>query len=538
MLRRLRDALGVATTELEAVGVLARAGMLNPRQGLATVAALRRWKEVTPAGYAAWASLTPHHEAIIDETGSLTFSQVHGRTNAIAVGLQESGVREGDKVAVLCRNHRGFVESAVAVGKLGADTLFLNTGFAGPQLTDVLDREASTGIIFDDEFTELVDSYGGERLRVSAEQSRRGRYPSLGDLIAEHDTTEPAPPAREGRQVILTSGTTGTPKGAKRPNPPRLPSTAAALLSRIPYRTGETMVVPAPLFHAWGLGHLMLAASGGCCLVLRRRFDAEKTLELVDRYGATVLAVVPVMLQRLLGLDTSVINRYDTSTLRIVASSGSALPGGLAIEWMDTFGDNLYNLYGSTEVAQATIASPEDMRAAPGTAGRPPVGTVVKILDSAGQEVRQGEIGRIFVGNRLQFDGYTGGGGKEMVDGLMSTGDMGYLDADGRLFVGGRDDDMIVSGGENVFPREVEDLLAEYPGVDDVAVIGVDDEEFGQRLKAYVVPGPGADLSEKRLLDHVKASLARYKVPREVVFLDELPRNPTGKVLKRTLKEM
>ncbi|KAA0235293.1 MAG: Long-chain-fatty-acid--CoA ligase [Acidimicrobiales bacterium] len=538
MLRRLRDLVGVAATELEAVGVLARAGMLNPRQGLATVAALRKWKEVTPAGYAAWASLTPHREAIIDETGSLTFSQVHGRTNAIATGLAEAGVKEGDNVAVLCRNHRGFVESAVAVGKLGADTLFLNTGFAGPALADVLDREGTSGIIFDEEFTDLVESYGGDGLRVSAEQSRHRRYPSLGDLIAEHDNTEPTPPTREGRQVILTSGTTGTPKGANRPNPPRLPSTAAALLSRIPYRTGETMVVPAPLFHAWGLGHLMVAASGGCCLVLCRRFDAEKTLELVDRYGATVLAVVPVMLQRILGLDTAVINRHDTSTLRIVASSGAALPGGLAVEWMDTFGDNLYNLYGSTEVAQATIASPEDMRAAPGTAGRPPVGTVVKILDSAGQEVPQGEIGRIFVGNRLQFDGYTGGGGKEMVGGLMSTGDMGYVDEDGRLFVGGRDDDMIVSGGENVFPREVEDLLSAYPGVDDVAVIGVDDEEFGQRLKAFVVQGPGADLSDRSLLDHVKASLARYKIPREVVFLDELPRNPTGKVLKRKLREM
>ena len=205
---------------------------------------------------------------------------------------------------------------------------------------------------------------------------------------------------------------------------------------------------------------------------------------------------------------------------------------------MDTFGDVLYNLYGSTEVAWATIATPEDLRAAPGTAGRPPMGTVVKLLDEQGHEVPRGQTGRIFVANEMVFEGYTGGGGKEIIAGLMSTGDVGRLDQAGRLFVDGRDDEMIVSGGENVFPREVEDLLADHEAIEEAAVLGVPDEEFGQRLKAFVVRRAGSKLDAGAVQEYVKNNLARYKSPRDVVFIEELPRNATGKVLKRELREL
>ncbi|HET7177857.1 MAG TPA: AMP-binding protein, partial [Solirubrobacterales bacterium] len=250
-----------------------------------------------------------------------------------------------------------------------------------------------------------------------------------------------------------------------------------------------------------------------------------------------VLAAVPVMVQRILRLPEETLVSLDLSSLRVTALSGSALPGELAIEWMDRFGDSIYNLYGSTEVAYATVATPEDLRAAPGTAGRPPRGTVVRIYDDEGREVPRGEVGRIFVGNEMSFEGYTGGGGKEVIDGLLSSGDVGHLDPAGRLFVDGRDDEMIVSGGENVFPREVEDLLADHEAVVDVAVIGVEDEEFGQRLKAFVVIAAESVVSEDDLKGHVKSNLASYKSPREVVFMEELPRNATGKVLKRELRE-
>jgi fatty-acyl-CoA synthase len=250
-----------------------------------------------------------------------------------------------------------------------------------------------------------------------------------------------------------------------------------------------------------------------------------------------VLAVVPVMLQRILQLPDDVLDRYSLPSLRITSLSGSALPGELALAWMDRFGDTVYNLYGSTEVSWATVATPRDLRAAPGTAGLPPRGTVVRLYDEAGREVPRGEVGRIFVGNEMAFEGYTGGGGKEMIDGLFSSGDVGHLDEAGRLFIDGRDDEMIVSGGENVFPREIEDLLADHEAVVEVAVIGVEDEEFGQRLKAFVVLAEGTEAGEDDLKAHVKSNLAAYKAPREIVFLDELPRNATGKVLKRELHE-
>jgi acyl-CoA synthetase (AMP-forming)/AMP-acid ligase II len=289
------------------------------------------------------------------------------------------------------------------------------------------------------------------------------------------------------------------------------------------------------MFHSWGFAHFTLGLALSSTLVLRRRFDPEETLRATAQHRASALALVPVMLQRILDLPVQTIARYDLRALKVIALSGSALPGEMATTAMDEFWDILYNLYGSTEVAWATIATPADLRAAPGTAGRPPLGTVVKLLDAAGHEVPTGQNGRIFVGNEMVFDGYTGGGGKEIIDGLMSTGDVGRFDAGGRLFVDGRDDEMIVSGGENVFPREVEDLLADHAGIEEVAVIGVPDTQFGQRLKAFVVAREGAALTEETVKEYVKHNLARFKVPREVVFLDELPRNATGKVLKREL---
>jgi fatty-acyl-CoA synthase len=306
----------------------------------------------------------------------------------------------------------------------------------------------------------------------------------------------------------------------------------------MPLHARETTLIAAPLFHSWGYAHYTLALALSSTLVLQRRFDPEQTLAAIARHRPSALVVVPVMLSRILELGSEVIGRYDTSSLRIIAVSGSALPGELARHVMDTFGDVLYNLYGTTEVAWATVASPDQLRAAPGTAGTPPVGTRVRLLDESGAEiVVPGRPGRIFVSNEMVMDGYTSGDGKPMLDGLIATGDVGYLDTQGRLFVSGRDDDMIVSGGENVFPREIEDLLADHPAVDDVAVIGVPDQQFGERLRAFVVRRDGAALTEEEVRDHVRDNLARFKVPRDVVFVDVLPRNATGKVLKRELRK-
>ncbi len=509
---------------------------IRPDRALRSLAAWRRWGPTPAAAYAVSAARFPERTAIVDDRGTVSFEEVHKRTNALANALAREGVGEGDSLAIMCRNHRGFIDAAVACSKLGANALFLNTAFAAPQITDVLAREDPVGVIYDEEFSELVRDGASTRLRVIAwsDAPSGSAEPTLEQLIAEGDEAEPHPPSEPGRVVILTSGTTGAPKGANRKQPDSL-EPSAALFSKIPLRAQETMVIAAPMFHSWGCAHFTLGLALSSTYVLHRRFDPEETLKAVALHRASALVLVPVMLQRIVELPPKTIARYDVHSLRVIALSGSALPGELATRAMDTFGEVLYNLYGSTEVAWATIATPADLRAAPGTAGRPPMGTVVKLLDADGREVPHGRSGRIFVANEFMFDGYTGGGGKEVVDGLMSTGDVGHLDDAGRLFVDGRDDEMIVSGGENVFPREVEDLLADHPEIEEAAVVGVPDAKFGQRLRAFVVMRNGATLSELEIQQYVKLNLARFKVPREVLFLPELPRNATGKVLKREL---
>ncbi len=502
--------------------------------------ALRRFGPTPAAGYAGSAARYPHAPAIHDEAGTLTFQEVHERTNALANHWRAQGIREGDGVAVLCRNHRGVIDAAVACAKVGARAILLNTQFAAPQLADVLRREDPKAVVHDAEFAGLLGAAAQGRSTYVAwpEDDRTGRAlpgaVTLDAVIAGGDPSDLAPPRERGGVTILTSGTTGSPKGAAR-HQPRSMDPAAALLSRIPLHAREPNLIAAPLFHSWGFAHFTLGLALSTTLVLRRRFDPEEVLVALARHRATTFIVVPVMLQRLLDLGVDRIRDHDLSALRVIAVSGSALPGDLALRVMDAFGDVLYNLYGSTEIAWATIATPQDLREAPGTAGRPPHGTTLRLYDEQGREVPQGETGRIFVANEMQFEGYTGGGGKEVLDGLMASGDVGHLDAAGRLFVDGRDDEMIVSGGENVFPHEVEDLLARHPEVADVAAVGVEDDEWGQRLVAYVVRAPGSALREEDVQVHVRENLARFKVPREVRFLDELPRNATGKVVKRIL---
>jgi fatty-acyl-CoA synthase len=524
-----------------AIRTVARTGLIRPLNPVRLVAAgqaLRHWGASVAGGFASAAALEPDRPCVVDERGVLTWSEVDRRSNAVANALARRGVTDGSVVAVLARNHRGFVEITAALAKLGARTLYLNTGFAGPQLREVTQREGAVAVVHDEEFTELVaDGATVEATYVSWADDLRPRPDrrTLEDLVAEGPDTPPPSPAHTGRTIILTSGTTGTPKGADRAQHTGLGS-AVSMLDRIPYRAGETVVLAAPMFHSWGFANLTMGLPLASTFVVRRRFDPEATLADVARHHAQVLVAVPVMLQRILELPVEVRRRYDTSSLRLVPLSGSAIPAGLATRWMDEFGDNLYNLYGSTEVGWVSIATPEDLRADPGTAGRPPLYTTVRLLDEDGREVPRGRTGRIFVGSELLFEGYTGGGNKEVVDGLMSTGDTGRMDAYGRLRVDGRDDEMIVSGGENVFPREVEDLIAEHPDVVEVAVVGVEDEEFGQRLKAVVVVRDGARLKANDVKRHVKEHLASFKVPRDVHFMDELPRNATGKILKRELR--
>ena len=531
----LRGSVSDSLFEVRVLREAGIVGLLRPDKAAKIGATFLRWGASPATGVATAAIHHPHEIAIADERGSLTWERLHLRSNALADSFARMGIGPGDGVGVMCRNHRGFVETTLAAAKIGASALYLNTMFAGPQLVEVTKREAPKALVYDEEFTELLDGVDSSVARVVAWTDDEADGVTLEELIAAGDESDHKPPPDKPRFVILTSGTTGTPKGAQRSSPDGLMA-IAALIDKIPYRSRDTMMIAAPLFHSWGFFHFVMSLPTASTMVLRRRFDPEGTLQAVQETRANVLAAVPVMVQRILSLPEETLARYDLSSLRITSLSGSALPGELALSWMDRFGDTVYNLYGSTEVAYATVATPEDLRAAPGTAGKPPRGTEVRIVDEDGRALPQGEVGRIFVGNEMSFEGYTGGGGKEVIDGLLCSGDVGHIDEAGRLFIDGRDDEMIVSGGENVFPREVEDLLADHEHVVEVAVSGVEDAEFGQRLKAFVVTVDGVEVSADDLKAHVKANLAGYKTPREIEFLPELPRNATGKVLKRDLK--
>ncbi|HEX5276675.1 MAG TPA: AMP-binding protein [Fluviicoccus sp.] len=474
----------------------------------------------------------PDRIVIEDDMGALSYADLDTRAQAIAAALAADGIGAGDTVALMCRNHRGFVEGLLAVSRLGADVVLLNTEFPAPQLRQVLDRHALSLVIHDGEFNSVFVKAGYDGRRVLADS--QGAPGSLCSLASRH---EPAPgPRRQGQIIILTSGTTGVPKGAPRKTPALAAvGPIATLFNTLPLRSGEPVLIGTPLFHGFGLAFLAVALSLGSTMVLCRRFDADKVAQLLVMHQVKTFVAVPVMLQRL--LDIPAVGRYSWSFrhLSTVISAGAPLGASLATRWMDTHGENLFNLYGSTEAGVGTLATPQDMRAAPGTVGRMPLGTDLRILDSNGCALPAGLPGHICVRSGMLFEGYVGGGSKPMLNGYMNTGDIGHVDAEGRLFVEGREDDMIVSGGENVFPLEVEEWLSAYPGVVDVAVVGVKDEEFGQRLKAFVVAGADADFGPETLKGFLRERIARYKVPRDIVLVAELPRNATGKVLRGQL---
>jgi acyl-CoA synthetase (AMP-forming)/AMP-acid ligase II len=543
---RLAEARAVAAMAPAALRALARAGALKPlppRRALAAARAARTLGMGAAGGCAVSAIRDPDAPAVIDERGTISFAELDARAERIAAGLRaDLGVGPDRDLAVMCRNHRGFVEAMLTASRLGADLLLLNTDFPGRQLEQALAPRPPAVIVHDEEFGPALDAAGATAARVLAWHDGA---PAAGaatlDALAGSHAPPPPPPPTPGSLIILSSGTTGAPKGAARePSPSATLGPLTTLLEQMTPRARDPIVVGPPVFHGFGLAFLGLAQFIGAPVILRRRFDPRAALADVAAHRATHLVGVPVMLQRLLALPAQERAAFDTSSLRAVGSAGAPLAPDVATAFMDAFGDVLFNLYGSTEVGFATLASPADLRAAPGTVGRPPRGTTMKVLDDAGRELPAGETGRVFIGSGLVFDGYTAGGSREVVGGLMSIGDVGHLDAAGRLFVDGRDDDMILSGGENVYPQEVEDALAGHPQLADAAAIGVEDADFGQRLRAFVVPRAGASadaVTEEALVAYLRERLARYKLPREIVVLDEIPRNPTGKVLRRALRD-
>lgn len=506
---------------------LACSGLLSPP---APPALLRLIREVYRGGtnlytlLAISAARWPDRTAIIDDDGALSYRELQSCTESLARELVRSGAAPGESVGIMCRNGRNFVAAVFAAGLVGADVVLVSTEFRLDALAGALDTHQIKTMFADREFS--------------------GQISDVDESVVVIDpvTVEPRPGdarpkvAPSGRIVLLTSGTTGVPKGV--PRAPRLSSgvgVGVTILERTRLRVGSRIALAVPMFHGLGLGMLMLTVSLGGTVLTHRRFDAETTLAQASLQRADAMSVVPIMLARILDLPQRVRARNALPCLRVVISSGDRLDPALARRFMDAYGDVLYNAYGSTEVGIGALATPVEVRNAPETVGRPVAGCPVRIFDRHGRPVGPRVTGRIFVGGELGADGYTGGGGKAVIDGMTSTGDMGYFDNSGRLYIVGREDDMIVSGGENVYPRALENALAQHPGVAENAVIGVPDEKFGRRLAAFVVPRRGSDIDEPALREYLKGKVSRFEQPRDIHLVESIPRNPAGKVLRREL---
>jgi fatty-acyl-CoA synthase len=525
-----------AALEARAFVALVRAGAIGVESPAALARALKLLADYGPFGSAARiaAMRSPDQAAIHDEGGEITYAKFDELISRVANALRDRGLGPGSSVGILCRNHRWPLVVAFAASRAGMKGVWLNTSFSARQAGEVAEREGVELLFHDRDLSEVGERIEPRHGRIAVAIDDPGAC-ELQSMAAAASPELPPPPEKPGRIVLLTSGTSGTPKGAAR-SEPRGFIVPGSVLERMPMRARETTIVAPPLFHGTGLLIAVLAIALSNRIVLRRRFDPPVLLDDIERQRASTVCLVPVMLQRMLGLGEEEIRRRDLSSLRVVFCAGSQLPAEVAQRATEVLGEVIYNLYGSTEVAVATLATPKDVREAPTSVGRAALGSRVKLFDENGREVPRGERGRVFVATTMPFEGYTGGGGKEIIDGLLATGDIGHFDSDGRLYIDGRDDDMIVSGGENVFPGEVEELLLTHPAIVDAAAIGVEDPDFGQRLRAFVVLRDGEQLGEDEVKQFVKENLARFKVPREVVFMDELPRNPTGKVLKRELR--
>lgn len=529
MRARLRLLLEAAGDLVAAGRTLVRAGLVRPvvpRAELLGLALRAPFKSPNlGSAVALHAAMQPGRAAIVDEQGTVSWRRLNDRVRRLANALL-TVAEPGDRVAFMLRNGRENVECYAACGLAGMSAVPVNTWSSTDDIRHIVQTQEPKLLIADREFTDAVTGAGAPAIWWVGEDDAYERH-----LAAAPD--KPPPVKGSSHIVTHTSGTTGKPKGAQRQLGGGALGVLVTFLEQVPLRRTDVFFIAPPLFHQFGQAMMAVGLVLGSTLVLRRRFDAEEFLQAAVVNRATAAAVLPVMLQRIAELTGPV----PVPRFRLVLSSGSALPPALRDRAEHRIGDVIYDLYGSTEVGWATIASPQDHHRRPGSVGRPGRDTTIVIVDDEGNRLPPGEPGRIFVASGFAFEGYTGvEADQAVIDGAIEIGDVGYLDDDGYLFVTGRSDDMIVSGGENIFPSEVEGALEHHPDIRENAVVGIDDEEFGQVLHAFVVVRDGAALTAGDVKTFVQERLARYKAPKKVTFLDALPRNATGKILKKDLR--
>ncbi|OHR20561.1 AMP-binding protein [Corynebacterium sp. HMSC034A01] len=518
------------------VPAVTRAGIVSaeggPRAALALAPNLARYWFTTAREVEQGAAATPERVALIDDTGVLTYRQLRDDSRSLAkwlLALQDKHGLDELRIGVMARNGRGIILPLAAKGYAGAHIFLLNIGSSPEQLAGIFAENDINVLFIDDEFTDRLPANTNGITIIRADEDG-GSGLSIRQVVDRRDVDRQLPRwPKHGNLVLMSSGTTGIPKGIVRPEP-RMPFVVAGYLEAIPWRSGDTVQLTASIFHTWGWSALQVALATRSTIVTRRIFDPEECFRQVEKYRCDGLISSPIFFKQMLDLDEG----YDTSSLRYLASAGNAVSPSLLRRTTERFGPILANIYGSTELALAAVASPEQMQADPTTVGKVPPGTVLKLYDDQGREVATGETGRIFLHNETALRGYTNPA-TEMVeiDGLVEMGDLGYFDADGYLHVQSRNDDMIIVGGENVHPQSVVEVLEDMPGVSEVHAHGVDDEEMFKRIAVWVVKN--ADITADAVRDWVRTRLADHSIPRDVHFVDELPRNAVGKVVPRFL---
>lgn len=502
--------------------------------------------------YRVHARNSPSKPALIWRGRTTTWAELDERIDRFASGLARRGIGRKKSVILMMRNRQECVELGAAAARGGAAAVSISWRSTAKELTYLANHSGALGIVIEPELLHALEEASPELSEtflsnvfvvgsapVSSQRLRTTPLDSLLEEPARLDDMDPKAD-EDAAVVVYTSGTTGKPKGAVRKFPKDTMAAAMRFINETPMRVDDVHLVTCPLYHSTAFGFLSLSHVLGNTVVIMDEFKPEAFLDAIDRWGVTTTAMVPTMLHRVLDLPEETRRRYDTRSLRVVFSGGAPLPGPLAIDFMDTFGDIVYNFYGATETGLVTLAKPEDLRFAPGTIGKAVPGNDIRLLDDDKREVSPGVVGELYVKNKLLVAGYhkdQEATSASMIDGYFSVGDLARRDRDGRYFIEGRKRDMVISGGVNVYPAEVEGVLEQHPDVAEVAVVGVPDREWGERVRAFVVKRSGTGVDEGALKAYARERLAGPKVPRDFVFIDALPRNPTGKVLKRELRE-
>jgi fatty-acyl-CoA synthase len=542
--RQARDELTrarVATRVVRSTGLLD-----NVRLGGLKALVRSRGRSNTSTLFRYHAENEPHRTALVHRDRAWSFFELNELMDRCAAGLAKAGLRRGDAVVIMLHNAPEFLFLQGGVARLGGAAVSASWRSTAAELAYLVQNSGARALFFAADAAEAVrrampeigPALGGRVYGVGGAVEGFARYEDFlagasgGEAVSDRSD--------EASVVIYTSGTTGKPKGAVRKMSRNALVQVLGFIETTPMRVGQTHLVVCPLYHSTAWGFVTISYILASTIVLLDAFEPEAFLDAVERHRVSHTAVVPTMLHRLLQIGEPAIRARDLGSLEAIFTGGAPLSPTLATRVLDVLGDKLFNFYGATETGLVTLATPADLRAAPGTIGRPIPGNELRLYDDRGAEVGGGEVGELYVRSGNLVEGYHANAGatrEAMRDGFFSVGDLARCDAAGRFFIEGRKRDMIISGGVNVYPREVESVLTQHPAVAEAAVIGIADEEWGERVHAFVAlhrPDVGAD----ELLGFCREHLAGPKRPRGVTILPELPKNPTGKVLKRQLRDL